>query len=89
MANSSKVRIKWKMKGFADLRNDPGVLADLDRRAKSIASQAGEGFEARPARPGTKGRAPRGRASVGTNSFKGRLRQSRSNVLESSMWAGG
>ena len=89
MAKNAKTRIKWNIKGFAELRNDPGVLADLDRRASAIASEAGEGFEARPARPGTKGRAPRGRASVGTNSFKGRLRQSRSNVLESSMWAGG
>lgn len=88
MAKNAKTRIKWNIKGFAELRNDPGVLNDLTRRANAIASEAGEGFEARPARPGTKGRAPRGRASVGTSSFEGRLRQAKSNVLESAIWAG-
>lgn len=88
MAKNAKTRIKWNIKGFAELRNDPGVLADLDRRASAIAAEAGEGFEARPAQPGTKGSAPRGRASVGTSTYEGRRRQAKSNVLESAIWAG-
>lgn len=85
---AKRMRIKWNLKGFRDLRNAPGVLADLDRRANKIAEAAGEGFEARPAKPGTRGSAPRGRASVGTYTFEGNRRQAKSNVLENAIWAG-
>ena len=33
-------RIKWRIKGFVELRKEPGVLADLDERAHDIARAA-------------------------------------------------
>lgn len=35
-------RIKWKVKGFVELRKEPGVLADLDERARNIARAANQ-----------------------------------------------
>lgn len=83
-------RVKWKPsnKGFAALRNSREVRADLDRRASLIAEAAGDGFTRRQAQPGTKGRRPRARASVGTNSWSARRRQSESNVLQRALNAG-
>ena len=34
------MRIKWNVKGFYDLRREPGVVRDLESRADRIASAA-------------------------------------------------
>ncbi|MCQ9367340.1 hypothetical protein NQ036_03645 [Brevibacterium sp. 91QC2O2] len=84
----AKGKIKLNTKAFAQLRNSAEVMADLNRRARKISNAAGEGFEAHDAQPGTKGRNPRARASVGTDSLKGRRRQAQDNVLQKALNAG-
>lgn len=54
--------IKWSLQGFRDLRTEPAVLADLDRRAEAVAAAAGRGFEAKT--PEVTGGRVRGRAAV-------------------------
>ena len=54
---AKRIRLVMHKQGFADLRNSPGVLADLTERAELIAAEAelrgnGAEFEARAARPG-------------------------------------
>lgn len=83
-----KVRVKWNLKGFAELRNSPEIRAELDRRASKIAHAAGEGFTRRQAKVGTKGRRRRARASVGTTDAASRRKQSRENVLQRAIDAG-
>ena len=39
------VKIVWKRNGYTDVRKSPGVVADLDRRARRIAQAAGPGME--------------------------------------------
>ena len=85
---AAKTKLKLNKKGFAALRNSAEVRADLDARASRIAHEAGKGFTRRAARVGTKGREPRARASVGTNSWASRVRQSRENVLQKALNAG-
>lgn len=41
-----KVTIKLNIPGLRQLRNDPGVMAELQKQANSIAQRAGEGFVA-------------------------------------------
>lgn len=84
----ASIRLKMSNKGFAELRNSMGVLGDLNRRARRIRDAAGEGFEARPARAGTEGKNPRGRASVGTTDIASRRAQSKNNILQRAMNAG-
>lgn len=38
------VRIKLKIPGLRELRNDPGIMAELQKQANNIANRAGEGF---------------------------------------------
>lgn len=64
----AKPRIKWNIGAFAEIRNAPGVLDDLQNRADAIANAAGEGYESRPAEAG-KGRNGRGRAAIITADF--------------------
>lgn len=85
---SAKVRVKWNLRNWTKLRNSPEVRADLDARASKIAHAAGEGFTRREARPGSKGRRPRARASVGTNSWESMRRQANDNVLQRALNAG-
>ena len=84
----SKIKLKLNNRGFTALRNSPGVRAELDRRASLIAHAAGEGFTRRQAKPGSKGRNPRARASVGTNSWESMVAQSKDNVLQRALNAG-
>ena len=69
---AKRIKLVMHKQGFADLRNSPGVLADLTERAELIAAEAelrgnGAEFEARAARPGSSfSRRSRGRSSVGT-----------------------
>lgn len=84
----AKPRIKLNNKGFAELRNSKEVRAELDRIANRVANAAGDGFEARPASPGTKSNRSRARASVGTTNYASRRRQSRDGVLQRALDAG-
>lgn len=81
-------KIVLNSKGFAQLLNSPEVMADLNKRGRRIRDAAGEGFELREAKRGTKGRSPRARASVGTTDAKSRRRQSKENVLQRALNAG-
>lgn len=63
----AKSRVKWLMKGFAELRTAPGVLKVLNENAEAMAQAAGEGYVPRPAyRTGGRGR---GRASVSAMTY--------------------
>lgn len=44
--------IKLDLKGIRELRNDPGVCAELTRQANRVAASAGEGFVAEPVKKG-------------------------------------
>lgn len=81
MAQRSK--IKLNLKGFRALRNDPAVVADLERRARAVASAAGSGFEA----SAQKGK-NRARASVITGTFEARREQAKTNVLQRALNSG-
>lgn len=50
-------RIKWRVKGFQELRKSGAVLDDLTARAERIAAASGEGFEARSGEGKTRARA--------------------------------
>ena len=39
-----KVEIKLNISGLRQLRNDPGVMAELQKQANNIVQRAGEGF---------------------------------------------
>lgn len=54
---AKNVRIELNSKGVRQLLHDPGVLADLERRAKRIAAAAGEGMETDSDAGGTRARA--------------------------------
>ena len=85
---AKRVKLKLNQKGFTALRNSAEVRADLDRRASLIAHEAGKGFTRRQAQPGTRGRRPRARASVGTNSWESMRLQAENNVLQRALNAG-
>lgn len=80
--------LKLNYKGFVALRNSPGVIAELERRAKAIADAAGDGFEARPA--DTDMRYPKGRARVAVvaTTAEAMLAEMNDHVLESAIDAG-
>lgn len=42
----ARIKVKLNRKGMAALLKEPGVLADLERRARQIADAAGEGHDA-------------------------------------------
>ena len=91
---AKKMRVKWNLRGWSDLRHAPGVMSDLDARASRIAAAAGPGFTRRQASPGSPSKAKkrpartRARASVGTASWQARIEQSKSNVLQRALNAG-
>ena len=80
---AGKSKIKLNLKGFRALRNDPAVVADLERRARAVAAAAGAGFEA----SAQKGK-NRARASVITGDFRSRREQAKSNVLQRALNSG-
>ena len=41
-----KVEIRLSIPGLRELRNEPGVMAELQKQANNIANRAGEGFVA-------------------------------------------
>lgn len=50
-------RIKWRVKGFQELRKSSAVLADLTDRAERVAGASGEGVVARGSVGKTRARA--------------------------------
>lgn len=83
----AKPRIKWNLSAFAEIRNAPGVLDDLQDRADAIANAAGDGYESRPAEAGT-GKKGRGRAAVVTGTADARVDNARNQTLLKSLDAG-
>ena len=77
------VKVKLKLKGINVVMKSDGVQSEVARRAKRIAAEAGEGFEAvvNPARYTA-------RAFVRTKDATGRRRQAENAVLERSLDAG-
>lgn len=65
-------RIKWRVKGFQELRKSSAVQADLAARAERVAAASGEGFEARSGEGRT-----RARASVVTTTVQAMRRPNR------------
>jgi hypothetical protein len=59
------MKVKLNRAGMAKLLREPGVLADLERRARAIANAAGEGHEVHAEQGRT-----RARAAVVTTSFE-------------------
>lgn len=83
----AKPKIKWRIAGFAEIRNAPGVFDNLQDRAEAVAADAGDGYEARPAESG-KGKRGRGRAAVLTGTAEARIDNARNQTLLRSLDAG-
>lgn len=79
----AKTRVDWNISGFRELRLEPGVVADLGRRAEAVADAAGAGYEAST----FEGR-NRGRASVITGDWRSRVDNARNQTLLRSLDAG-
>lgn len=77
------MRIEIKRTGILETLKAPGVLADLDARARRIAAAAGEGME-----PSSRVGRNRARASVVTASYDARRRESRNMDLTKAIDAG-
>lgn len=45
-------RIRLNISGLRELRNDPGVCAELQKQAENIARRAGDGYVAEPVQTG-------------------------------------
>lgn len=80
-----KVRWKWHMKGYRQVRTSPGVVADVQSRAAAIALAAGEGMEADF---GITGGRVRARASVRTATHEARAAEASDRALTRSIDAG-
>ena len=72
-----KVTIKLNISGLRELRNDPGVMAELQKQGNAIAQRAGEGFVADKA---TTGRT-RARCRVHTDSAEAYYKNLKHNTL--------
>lgn len=76
-------RIKWRMKGFKELRKSREIMSDLIKRGKAIESDAGPGYIAAPFTGRT-----RGRVSVMTEDEAAREDNARNNTLIRALDAG-
>lgn len=76
-------RVKLHKKGFTALRKDPALVADLEARAKAIASAAGDGYE-----PSSRSGKTRHRVSVITESYEAADDQAKNNTLLRALDAG-
>jgi len=82
----AKPKIVWKRGAFRELRTLPAAMAELAERGQRIASAAGDGYEASPARvTGGKGR---GRVSVKTATTSARRREAKDHTLLKALNAG-
>lgn len=79
----ARVRLEFHYDGFNEVRTDPAVQAEVNRRAEAIAAAAGEGFEVRAGV--TKSRA---RAVIITATPEAMLAQATDHRLERSIDAG-
>jgi|GEM_PF-1212702 len=71
-----RVRIRWRLKGFEEIRRLPGIKERIYKEAQSIATDAGGGYEAFIGEGKT-----RSRASVVTTGFAAMLDNNRHNTL--------
>lgn len=74
---------RWNIPGFVALRKSPGVAADLERRARRIASAAGPGMEV----DSMIGRT-RARSTVRTGTFAARRAEATNATLTRAIDAG-
>jgi len=78
------MKIVLNNKGMAELRNSPGVISDLERRANHIAAAAGAGMETRPAEKGRQ----RARVAVVTATAEAARREATGRALTRAIDAG-
>lgn len=83
----AKARIQWMNKGFRELLNDPGVVADLERRADLIAVAANASGDGEYATGSSSG-GRRGRSAVYTWDFRAMYDNARNHTLLRSLDAG-
>lgn len=76
-------RVELHNKGFNELRNSGGVMADLAARAGRIANAAGEGMVSETRHGGA-----RARSSVHTGTYAARRAQATNNALTRAIDAG-
>lgn len=76
----TKVRIKWNLDGFRQIRVAPGVQAHIEQLASEIAARAGDGYETRPVETG-EGRTARARVAVLTATAEARRDNARNQTL--------
>lgn len=78
-----RVKFDFHYDGFNEVRRDPAVAAEVERRAEAIAGAAGDGYEVR-----TSESKSRARAVVITATPEAMVDQARNHTLERSIDAG-
>jgi hypothetical protein len=81
----AKVRWKWHMAGYREIRSAPKTQAEVRGRAERIASAAGPGMEVDSQITGGRGRA---RASVRTATTEARRAEANDRALTRALDAG-
>lgn len=76
-------KIRWRIKGFEEIRRSPEMVADLERRTNAIAAVAGEGME-----PSVIQGRTRARGSVITATAEARRNNAETNALIRGLDAG-
>lgn len=79
-------KIKWRVKGFKEIRMEPKVLEDLDERARAIARQANQSSPGYF--PSSQFGKRRSRASVITGDVESMADNARNQTLLRSLDAG-
>lgn len=82
----SRVTLRFRQQGFAEIRTAPKVMKMLNEVAEQTAGRAGDGFEATAAEV-TGGRM-RGRAAVVTTTYDAMKSQARDHTLEKALGGG-
>lgn len=88
----ARVKVVWRKGAFAEVRTLPGVMAEVDSIARPIADQANSGMTPDPNGPNfyyvppySTGGKVRGRAQVGTRSYRARYENAKNNKLLKAM----
>lgn len=76
-------RIAWNLDGFKAIRRDPAIVADMERRAESIADAAGPGHETKT-NPGK----TRTRVRIATDTYEAKIAERDDLTLTSAIDAG-
>lgn len=79
----ARTRIRFRFAAFEELRREPGVVADLQRRTNAVAAAAGAGYL-----PSVQQGDTRARGSVITATSEARLDNARHNTLLRALDAG-